>query len=100
MTVQVMALPASADVSPGAEACFVESINAERVSRGIDPMAVDANLLSYARNHTQKMIDSGGLFHSTSSQLSAVLPDGANGWGENVGYASDCDRLHQAQAKP
>lgn len=93
---QILAIPASAASAADAETCFATAINAERTSRGLDPMAVDVDLLAYARQHTNSMISSGGLYHSTSAQLRAILPEGRTGWGENVGYASNCDRLHRA----
>lgn len=93
---QVIVVPASATSVVDAEACFVNAINAERSSRGIDPMEIDAGLTSYARQHTQAMITAGGLFHSTSAQLAAILPEGKTSWGENVGYAANCARLHRA----
>ena len=96
VALQVLVVPVHADVSSDLETCFIESINSERTSRGLDPLEVDGNLTWYARQHTEAMIDAGDLFHSTSSQLSAVLPDGWTRWGENVGYAASCENLHSA----
>lgn len=93
---QVMVVPASAITAADLENCFVQAINAERSARGIDPLEVDTGLVSYARQHTQSMISAGSLYHSTSAQLAAVLPEGKTSWGENVGYAANCARLHRA----
>jgi hypothetical protein len=93
---QVLVTPASASTVTDAEACFANAINAERTSRGIAPMVVDADSVGYARQHTSAMISAGSLFHSTSAQLAAALPRGMTNWGENVGYAATCERLHRA----
>jgi hypothetical protein len=93
---QVLVMPASASTTTDAEACFVNAINTERTSRGLAPMLVDPDPLGYARQHTSAMISAGSLFHSTSAQLAAVLPKAMTNWGENVGYASTCERLHRA----
>src|SRR5688500_7927708 len=65
------AAPAAA-VDEGAEAQFVELINAERRSRGFNELGVRAEVTPIARAWTATMIANGGLSHNPS--LGTALP--------------------------
>lgn len=94
-----VSIAASAD--SGTEAEFIAKINASRASAGLAPLSADGSLTSYAREHTQFMMDgncSGGetICHSSSGQLGAA---GGSGWdkmGENVGRGQSASSLHEA----
>jgi hypothetical protein len=86
---------AVASASPSEEAEFVSLINQSRASAGLSALTVHNDLVIGARNHTAEMIPTGTIFHSSSSQLSAVT----SGWsvlGENVGKGPNPSVLHQA----
>jgi hypothetical protein len=86
---------AVASASPSEESEFVSLINQSRASAGLSALTVHNDLVIGARNHTAEMIPTGTIFHSTSSQLSAVT----TGWavlGENVGKGPNPSVLHQA----
>ncbi|MDX1447961.1 MAG: CAP domain-containing protein [Acidimicrobiia bacterium] len=81
--------------SPSEEAEFVSMINQSRAAAGLAPLTVHNDLVVGARNHTAKMIPTGTIFHSTSSELSSVT----TGWlvlGENVGKGGTTSSLHRA----
>lgn len=86
--------PAVGAVDPGtAEAQFIDLINAERTSRGLNPLAVDPDLTAGARMQAAAIRDAGRLFHNPD--LGSVT----SGWswiGENVGYGYDVANLHNA----
>jgi hypothetical protein len=86
--------PAVAAVDPGnAEAQFIDLINTERTSRGLNPLAVDPDLTAGARMQASAIRDAGRLFHNPD--LGSVT----TGWswiGENVGYGYDIANLHNA----
>jgi hypothetical protein len=86
--------PAVGAVDPGnAEAQFVDLINAERTSRGLNPLSVDPDLTAGARMQAAAIRDAGRLFHNPD--LGSVT----SGWswiGENVGYGYDVANLHTA----
>jgi hypothetical protein len=86
--------PAVGAVDPGtAEAQFIDLINAERTSRGLNPLAVDPDLTAGARTQAAAIRDAGRLFHNPD--LGSVT----SGWswiGENVGYGYDVAGLHNA----
>lgn len=85
---------AFAAVEPGnAEAQFIDLINNERTSRGLNPLSVDPDLTAGARMQATAIRDAGRLFHNPD--LGSVT----SGWswiGENVGYGYDVANLHQA----
>ena len=86
----------SAVADSSSESGFLAKINASRSAAGLGPLSVDGGLRSHARNHTQDMIDSGGIYHSTSAELQAA---GGSGWsklGENVGRGGTVASLHDA----
>jgi hypothetical protein len=93
-TTTVGVSPAVAAVDPGnAEAQFVDLINNERTSRGLNPLSVDPALTAGARQQATAIRNAGRLFHNPD--LGAVT----SGWswiGENVGYGYDVASLHQA----
>jgi hypothetical protein len=79
--------------SPSEESSFVARINALRATKGLAPLAVDANLTSKARGWAQTMADKDRIWHS-------ALSDGVTAdWerlGENVGMGATVDSLHIA----
>jgi hypothetical protein len=79
--------PASAS-----EGCFTSKINAARGSRG--PLAVDGTLVTVARRHSQRMANSGSIYHN--GNLSKEVPAGWKSLGENVGMGPTCDDIHEA----
>ena len=85
---------ALAATDPGqAEARYVQLINSERTSRGLQPLSVDPDLVAGARYQADAIRDAGRLFHN------ADLGSVTTGWtwiGENVGYGSGVDSLHAA----
>ncbi len=94
MTTTIGISPAVGAVDPGnAEAQFIDLINAERTSRGLDALAVDPDLTAGARMQAAAIRDAGRLFHNPD--LGSVT----TGWtwiGENVGYGYDVANLHDA----
>jgi uncharacterized protein YkwD len=76
-----------------AEQDFVNRINALRASLGLGSLRINSELLSKARNWSQRQADSGSIFHST-------LTDGVSqNWqslGENVGMGPDVVSIHNA----
>lgn len=79
------------------EQSFLNKINAERTSRGLNPLTVDSALRAHARGQTQFMIDGGcspkSICHSSN------LGSATTGWsalGENVGRGGTVDSLHAA----
>jgi len=86
----------SAGADSASEGGFLAKINAVRAGAGLGSLSVDGGLRSHARNHTQDMIDSNGIFHSSSAELQAA---GGSGWsklGENVGRGGSVNSLHDA----
>ena len=86
----------SAGADSASEAGFLAKINASRSAEGLAPLSVDSGLRSHARNHTQDMIDSGGIYHSSSAELQAAAGSGWSKLGENVGRGGTVDSLHTA----
>lgn len=75
------------------EACLLAKHNQERAARGLGKLSVRPEMVAYARNHTQVMMDASGLFHSTT------LHQATTGWkklAENVGRGGSCQSLHDA----
>jgi hypothetical protein len=92
----LMGLGVSAGADSGMEAQFLSKINASRSSAGLAPLKMSGSLSSYARGHSGKMADSGGIYHSTSSQLRSAAGSGWSKIGENVGRGPSVDGLHKA----
>jgi hypothetical protein len=87
-------LAAAAD--SGTENEFLSLINSTRADNGLGPLEVDGGLQSHARSHTQDMIASGGIYHSSSAELSAAAGSGWTRVGENVGRGQSPSSLHSA----
>lgn len=89
-----MPLVSAAAVDPvSAENQFVDVINQERTSRGLQPLATNADLVAGARHQADAIRDAGRLFHNPN--LGSVT----TGWtklGENVGYGGSVSGLHAA----
>jgi hypothetical protein len=94
-----VALGLSAGADSASEAGFLAKINASRSAKGLAPLSVDGGLRAHARNHTQDMIDSDSIFHSTSAELKAAAGSGWSKLGENVGRGGSVDSLHNAFMK-
>lgn len=97
MALMSVGLGTVAVASQSDEQGFFDAINSERAAAGRQPLALDTGLRSFARNHTQFMIDGGcspnAICHSTN------LGSAATGWsalGENVGRGGTVASLHQA----
>lgn len=75
---------------------FLSKINSARASAGLPKLKLESSLTSYARSHTQKMMDADDLFHSSSSALSKAAGSGWSKVGENVGRGNTVDSLHEA----
>ena len=86
----------SAGADSASEASFLAKINSSRSANGLAPLGVHRVLRSHARNHTQDMIDSGGIYHSSSDELRAAAGSGWSKLGENVGRGGTVDSLHTA----
>ena len=91
----------SVSADAGTEDGFLSAINSSRSSAGLAPLKMDGNLRSYARKHTQYMVDgncSGGanICHSSSSALQSAAGSGWSALGENVGRGNTVSSLHQA----
>ncbi len=86
----------SAGAEAASEAAFLAKINASRAANGLAPLSVDGGLVGQARNQTQKMMDAGEIFHSSSEELKAAAGSGWLKLGENVGRGGSVDSLHTA----
>jgi uncharacterized protein YkwD len=87
-------LPASPSAAASeAEGTMRKLINAERTERGKAPLAMNARLVTVARQHSKRMADDGTIYHNgnLSSQVSYCDP---SEWGENVGMGGSVGRLH------
>lgn len=76
----------------GEEGCFTAKINAARGSRGA--LATDGALVTVARRHSQRMANSGTIYHN--GNLASEAPSGWKSLGENVGMGPTCDDIHNA----
>jgi hypothetical protein len=86
----------AATADSGTENEFLSLINSARADNGLGPLAVDGGLQTHAQNHTQDMIASGGIYHSSSDELSAAAGSGWSRVGENVGRGQSAASLHEA----
>ena len=89
-----VSLVAAAD--SGTESEFLSLINSTRANNGLGSLQVDGGLQAHARNHTQAMIESGGIYHSSDAELSAAAGSGWSRVGENVGRGQTASSLHSA----
>ena len=93
LIVPVFAAPAYA--GPG-EASFVSLINSSRAANGLPALATMGTLTSHGRKHSAEMAASGGIYHSSKSELRG-LATGWESYGENVGRGpNDPSALHSA----
>lgn len=92
----LMGLGVSASADSGMEGQFLSKINASRASAGLAPLKMSGSLSNYARGHSGKMADSGGIYHSSSSELRSAAGSGWSKIGENVGRGPSVDGLHTA----
>lgn len=80
--------------NPGAESAFVSRINNYRANRGLNALTVHGELVSVARNWTEKMVARGEISHNPNLGNEVSAP-----WtklGENVGVGYDVEGLWQA----
>ena len=75
------------------EAAFVAKINELRISQGLAPLQVNANLVDKARAWSAGMAAAGRIWHST---LSDGITEDWKKLGENVGMGGSVDGLHKA----
>jgi uncharacterized protein YkwD len=80
--------------SPDIEAQFVSRINGLRASRGLSQLAVHGQLLSVARNWTERMVQAGRISHNPN--LSSEVSGDWTKLGENVGVGPTVDALMDA----
>ena len=76
------------------EACFFNSLNAERAERGRPKLVLKSDLTTVARRHSGRMADDGTIYHNQNLRNEV---DG-NWWalGENVGMGPTCKAIHDA----
>lgn len=80
--------------SPDIEAQFVSRINSLRSSKGLSQLRVHSQLLSVARNWTERMVRAGKISHNPN--LSSEVQGNWTKLGENVGVGPSVDSLMQA----
>lgn len=74
---------------------FARKINSARVANTLPKLSLDPELSKVARVHTNEMISSDELYHTTSSKLRRRVTS----WvilGENVGVGGSVSSLHDA----
>jgi uncharacterized protein YkwD len=84
----------SAPDPAAAEADFVSRINALRQSKGLGPLAVDGELVAFARRWAAKMAADDRISHNPNLRRDA--PGDWEKLGENVGVGMTVKRLHDA----
>ena len=84
----VRGVRSSAD--PPVEQLLLQLINADRARAGVAPVASDAYLDGYARNHVWAVARAGAVFHSDITSLLDTYMAAA----ENVAAASDIGAAH------
>ena len=84
-----MPSPSSADGWASSERAFVDKINAERASAGLNAVRVNINLTAVARDWSAQMRRSGQLRHRSS--LSSGITGSWTRLGENVSYSNRGD---------
>jgi len=80
--------------SPDIEAQFVSRVNSYRASKGLSQLKVHTQLLSVARNWTERMVQAGQISHNPN--LSSEVSGNWTKLGENVGVGPSVDSLMQA----
>lgn len=79
---------------PG-EGTMFASINSARSSNGLVPLESHSTLVSYSRRHSEEMLATDSIYHSSSSELTSLV----SGWkriGENVGRGPDASAIFNA----
>lgn len=77
----------------GIEADFVGRVNQERAGHGLSALTVASDLVSVARDHSERMASEDDLYHNPN------LGSDVNGWqklGENVGMGPSVTAIHTA----
>lgn len=80
--------------APAEEAAFVAKINALRSSKGLAPLAVDAELTEQSRRWAEQMRLADKISHAPDASVGVTSDWGLIG--ENVGVGGDVDALFQA----
>lgn len=96
MTLSLSALAPSVTADSGTEAEFLSKINATRAANGLGALQLDDALSSHARSHTNDMVATGEIFHSTEEELTTAAGTGWSGIAENVGRGQSPTSLHDA----
>lgn len=96
VALSTIGLSASAVADAGSENGFLSKINAERAAAGLSALSMDSGLQDWARFHTGRMIENGGIYHSSSAELQAAAGSGWSALGENVGRGGSVNSLHAA----
>ncbi|MGH9197610.1 MAG: CAP domain-containing protein, partial [Acidimicrobiia bacterium] len=76
------------------ESCFTSKINGARSAAGKPALVTNNDLVAVARRHSQRMANSGSIYHN--SNLAGEAPSGWRSLGENVGVGPSCDAIHNA----
>jgi hypothetical protein len=93
-TLVAVAAAPSAMAGAAEEQQFLALINGLRSSRGLAPLAVDANLTQLAQQHTVEMVNNQQLVHTAALAAGVTTP-----WeklGENIGYGSNINLVWNA----
>ncbi|HET9202436.1 MAG TPA: CAP domain-containing protein [Acidimicrobiia bacterium] len=96
MTLSLSALAPAVNADSGTEAEFLSKINATRAAEGLGALQLDDALRSHARSHTDDMVATGQIFHSTEADLTTAAGTGWSGIAENVGKGKSPTSLHDA----
>lgn len=79
------------------EFAFLQSANDARSAARLAPLKMSTSLVEYARSHSARMRDAGGIFHT--EDLAVVANQRVPKWqraGENVGMGGSVESLHTA----
>ncbi|MDQ3107147.1 MAG: CAP domain-containing protein [Actinomycetota bacterium] len=86
--------PSASAADVGAENQFLSLLNGERTSRGLGALSMRAEVVPVARSWTARLISDQALSHNPS--LSNQMPSDWISIGENVGFGSTVESLHNA----
>lgn len=71
------------------EAYVLGEINGVRAQAGLAPLTLDPAISNISRDWSRQMAVGGFFQHRPGDQISAMLPAGWRGWGENIASAPD-----------
>ena len=88
-----LAAPAASALT-SSEACFYNSLNAERVAVGRPKLVLKSDLIANARHHSDEMAADGTIYHNDN--LANEIDGKWWALGENVGMGPSCESIHDA----